>query len=394
MKTRIAVCAETPPGWGGSFQYATSILDAVATLDRDRYDVRIWYRHPAWQPLIAEKGLESHSFGSDFSDILYRGVSRALSRSGLRQAAPNAVWQWEKIRPVTRTIAKWRADICVNLQQTSLSLPTGIRQISPIHDLMHLYEDRFPEVAERREWLERQWIFSNIAKRCARIMVDSPTGARHVREKFDVPPNHIVVLPFIAPNTLLVAAPQRPTALPQTLKGDDYIFYPAQFWQHKNHVGLLEAMAQLRGTQIDVVFTGTTDKNGYRTFRERVDSLQLAARVHVLGYVNDSELSWLYRHARFMAMPTFLGPTNIPPLEAMSLGCAVAVSDVYGMREQLGDAALYFNPGDSSDIARALRRLWDDAVLRAHLRELGRQHVAGWNSTHFEKSVQNILTMA
>jgi len=45
-----------------------------------------------------------------------------------------------------------------------------------------------------------------------------------------------------------------------------------------------------------------------------------------------------------MIMPTFFGPTNIPPLEAIAVGCPVAVSNIYGMPHQLGDAALYFNP--------------------------------------------------
>lgn len=42
-----------------------------------------------------------------------------------------------------------------------------------------------------------------------------------------------------------------------------------------------------------------------------------------------------YRRARRMVMPTYFGPTNIPPLEANALGCPVAVSKVYGMPEQL-----------------------------------------------------------
>lgn len=391
MKTRVAIYAEAPPGWGGSFQYATSILDAVAALDRNAYDIRVWCRHPAWPPLIAAKQLNSVMFGGGLHDLSYRGISRTLAHIGARNAAPNLVRCWEKLQPAARDITRWKADICINLQQTSLGLPPHVRQISPIHDLMHLYETRFPEVAERTEWLARQWLFGNIALRCTKILVDSPTGARHVMDKFSVPADQLVVLPFIAPSSLLTAQPKRPPSLSTAVKEDGFIFYPAQFWQHKNHVGLLEAIASIKHAAIPCVFTGTTDKNGYQNFTKAVARLGLESRVYLLGYVDDAELCWLYRNARLMAMPTFLGPTNIPPLEAMSLDCPVAISNVYGMREQLRDAALYFDPNNTADMANVLKHLWDSARLRDALREKGRLRIASWNTQHFEKAVQNII---
>jgi glycosyltransferase involved in cell wall biosynthesis len=391
MKTKIAIYAEAPPGWGGSFQYATSILDAISALDRKRYEIRVWYRHPAWRSLIAEKNLGGTVFGGTLHDIIYRGMSRIFAHLNLRQAVPSLIRGWERWQPATHSIRRWGADVCINVQQTSLSLPKSTRQIAPIHDLMHLYESRFPEVAEHHEWLGRQWIFGNIAERCVRILVDSPTGARHVQEQFSVPTEHIAVLPFVAPNSLLSAVPTRPKTLIDVQEGE-FVFYPAQFWMHKNHVGLVEALALLGDLPMSFVFTGTTDKNGYPALRDVVNRFNLEKKVHVLGYVDDSELSWLYRHACCMAMPTFLGPTNIPPLEAMSLDCPVAVSDVYGMREQLGDAALYFNPGDPNDIARVLRQLWNDAALRESLCEKGRQRISTWNTAHFEKALRDIVT--
>jgi len=90
-------------------------------------------------------------------------------------------------------------------------------------------------------------------------------------------------------------------------------------------------------------------------------------------------------------MPTFFGPTNIPPLEAMALGCPVAVSDIYAMREQLGDAALYFRPNSVRDIINIMERLWQDDLLCEDLAQRGLQHHANWQQYHFNGRFLNIL---
>ena len=90
-------------------------------------------------------------------------------------------------------------------------------------------------------------------------------------------------------------------------------------------------------------------------------------------------------------MPTYFGPTNIPPLEAMALGCPVAVSGIYGMREQCGDAVLYFNPADSHDIAQAMTRLWTDDALCATLVEKGKARSRLYSVDAFNKNIVRLV---
>ena len=63
-------------------------------------------------------------------------------------------------------------------------------------------------------------------------------------------------------------------------------------------------------------------------------------------------------------MPSYFGPTNIPPLEAMALGCPVAVSNKYAMPEQVGDAGLLFDPDSPEEIAKCIKAMWLDDKLR------------------------------
>jgi len=133
-------------------------------------------------------------------------------------------------------------------------------------------------------------------------------------------------------------------------------------------------------------------KNGYESVRKLVAELQLEDRVHFVGFVPDQEIPEFYRRAVAIVMPTFFGPTNILPLEAFALGCPCAVSDVYAMGTQVGQAALLFNPVEVESIARAIKTLWLDEDVRRTLIERGKQKIQEWNQQHFNRRVEELIT--
>lgn len=78
-----------------------------------------------------------------------------------------------------------------------------------------------------------------------------------------------------------------------------------------------------------------------------------------------------------------MNATNIPPLEAMTLGCPVAVSGKYGMPEQVGDAGLLFNPDSPEEIAECIRMMWRDETLRQNMIDKGYARVNKWTQKEF-----------
>src|SRR6185503_2369353 len=120
----------------------------------------------------------------------------------------------------------------------------------------------------------------------------------------------------------------------------------------------------------------------------------IESSVSFVGRVPDADMAQFYRRARCLVMPTFFGPTNIPPLEAFALGCPAAVSGIYGMPEQVGDAALTFDPRSQDEIADALRRLWTDDALCLRLRERGHERARAWNQAAFNRRLEAILDVA
>lgn len=122
-----------------------------------------------------------------------------------------------------------------------------------------------------------------------------------------------------------------------------------------------------------------------------VIQLDLVDDVIFLGYVSDNAIGLLYRRARAMIMPTFSGPTNIPPLEAMKSGCPSAVSNIYAMPEQTKGAALLFDPESVEDMASAMAKLWEDDELCRELSERGKIVNSEWTKEHFDTCFFEIL---
>lgn len=94
------------------------------------------------------------------------------------------------------------------------------------------------------------------------------------------------------------------------------------------------------------------------------------------GAVTDAELKALLQGAAALVFPSLDEGFGLPPLEAMDLGCAVAVARAGALPEVCGDAALYLDPRDEADITRVLRCLMDDEPLRQRLAAAGRVQAA------------------
>jgi len=198
-------------------------------------------------------------------------------------------------------------------------------------------------------------------------------GKGEIVHYYGVNPENVIVVPFPAP--AFPSEDDRHGILDIREKYEirgDFLIYPAQFWPHKNHVNILIALALLkhRGTVIEMVFTGSDKGNAGHVFR-KINELGLHDQVHVLGFVPREDLRVLYSKALALTFASFFGPDNIPPLEAFALGCPVIASRVSGAEEQLGDAALLFDPADPEDLVSAILTISQDQQLRARMVQKG-----------------------
>lgn len=258
-----------------------------------------------------------------------------------------------------------------------------IPYVTTLWDVQHLTHPWFPEISRNWQWEHRELFLSRHLRRATSIILGTRIGKDQLVQYYGVPEEHIDVLPHPTPSFALRAAQE--TCQPPGNLPKDYIFYPAQFWPHKNHVNLLRALKILVEGDPDtpaLVLVGSD--RGNRAFVESCAAeLGVSHKVIMLGFVPTVDVIALYKHARALVYPSFSGPENLPPLEAFALGCPAVVSNYRGAEEQLGDAALLFDPMDPAAIAEAVRRVLSDAALRGRLVERGKDRAAKWTGREF-----------
>lgn len=387
MKKRIAVVSRMERAGGGSFQYGASILEAVTKLPQNEYEVCFWYNSNSLDDFV--KKLCCQHAKPNWLYVQFFRVIRKIANIANKVLKSARIENWVEYDALIRAVRAWKPDVCISLEQTYNPLSKEVRVIGPVHDLMHRYETLFPEIAAPAEYALREKTFGRHAKHAAAVLVDSAIGKAQLIESYGVAENRVHILPFI-PSPLLTESSGRPASF-ATITAP-FIFYPAQFWPHKNHMAIIQAIAMLpENLPLHCVFVGTTDKEAFVPVREAMEKAGLRERVHILGYVSDADVAWFYKNAFALVMATFCGPTNIPPLEAMQYGCPVIVSEVYGMPEQCGDAALYIDPRKPEQIVEALCRIATEPGLRDSLIEKGYARSARWTKKDFQKRFLEIL---
>ncbi len=148
---------------------------------------------------------------------------------------------------------------------------------------------------------------------------------------------------------------------------------------HKNVARLLEAFAELvRDGRAGESMLAVVGHAGLETdtLANTVADLGLSDRVTMTGWIGGDDLLALYAAAGCFVYPSLYEGFGIPVLEAMRQGVPVACSNTTSLPEVAGEAALMFDPTDTTAIAAAIERILGDSVLRERLAAAGRKQAA------------------
>ena len=153
----------------------------------------------------------------------------------------------------------------------------------------------------------------------------------------------------------------------------------------------MDALAILHaaGAHMKLMFTGS-DKGNRAYVEEYVAARGLQNSVVFGGFVETPVLHQLYLNAYAMTFASTLGPDNLPPLEAMALGCPVVSAAFNGAREQMGNAALFFDPLDANDAVAGIAAL-SDPKLREQIVANGHELVKTRSSDVYVAKINQAL---
>ena len=340
---KIGLLLSASPSSGGVFQYNLALLDAVISFSQDKFQVIFVYYKPLWESYLEKYPQEKIRIPL-ILDLLLR-FQKIKRQQKPRKKRNTIIMKEQRIknqrnmkipliimkfgeRLAEIIIAKYlyyqKCDLWIFPSHDKWCSLTKISSLCTIHDLMHRYERRFPEVSENGEYEKREKVFSLITKFSKGILVDSEIGKNQVIESYSVPKERIFVLPYIPPK-YIYDTKQNPIFNKKYTLPKKYLFYSANFCVHKNHKLLIQAIVIVKRTitNIQLILLGSK-KNGYKQVIIQIKKLGLQDNIHVIGYVSNEDIPELYRRSRGMIMPTFFVTSNIPPLEAFVLCCPIS----------------------------------------------------------------------
>ncbi|WP_064693420.1 glycosyltransferase [Rhizobium aegyptiacum] len=266
--------------------------------------------------------------------------------------------------------------------------------ITTVFDLQHRLQPFFPEVSRGGLWDIREEFFSRYVRRAAYVITGTEEGRRQIENFYRVPAKRIRVLPLPTPSFCFHPPEGDHSSRLQALGiTGRYLYYPAQFWAHKNHANLLHALRLINDGETEpfqLALVGS-DHGNLDHLRSLARTLGIEQQVLFLGFVAREDLTALYQGAFALTYASLFGPDNLPPLEAFALGCPVIASNYDGAREQLEDAALYVDAVAPESIAAAVRQLLQDPNLRREMIEKGQIRARKWTATDYVRQIFSIL---
>lgn len=235
----------------------------------------------------------------------------------------------------------------------------SIASIGWIADFQHLH---LPQFYSAYEVAARNSAFARLLKRSDAILLSSEAALNDLRKFSPANQTPTYVLRFNACLINQMPAGQTKEDLERKYGLNRPWFHlPNQFWRHKNHAIVIEALHLLKqqGADLLVVTTGST--NDYRNpgyfndLQEKINQYGLAQNFLTLGMLPYSEVASLMRYSVAVINPSLFEGWSTTVEEAKAMGKKVLLSDIPVHREQSPDRGIYFRPDQASELAQAMR---------------------------------------
>ena len=276
-------------------------------------------------------------------------------------------------------------------------VPTAIS----IMDLSYVH---YPQLFRKGDLYQLQNWTSYSAQKARKIFTISKASKDDIIKIYGVPKDKIVItypgIKFKTQMSKLKTTVQNSKLLERYGIEREYVLFVGTLQPRKNIVRLIEAFSRVchpersEGSRdISLIIVG---KKGwlYEEILEAPRKFGIENRIKFLDFVPNDDLPALYQNALCFVLPSLYEGFGLPVLEAMKNGCPVITSNVSSLPEAGGDAALYIDPLNVSDITAKIKMVLEDDKLRKEMIEKGKKQVSkfSWEKTAKEtlKALESI----
>lgn len=361
---KIVAILEDTIDAGGEYNQSLNAISQMARICNGLFDFEVFTIHSENIKYLDELGVRSVLFK-------YTVVDKLISLSSSSPVLKLVLNRCGITGSFESKLCSHGTDLVYFTSHTSSSNKLqNLNYITTVVDLCHRDSPEFPEVRNSGDFYWREHHLINNLAPALTILTASDSLSDLISSRYGIDKDRLLAMPFSpAPFLQGPSAEDKCTVLKTYGLDEGFFFYPAQFWAHKNHICILAALLILRnqGLEYKVVFAGG-DK-GNRSHIERfVAHNSLESQVRFLGFVPAEHMRGLYEGCVAVTMPTYFGPTNLPPLEAWMIGKPLIYSS--HMIDEVGDAAICVNPDEPGELAEVMIAC-NDSNIHARLVKAG-----------------------
>ena len=234
---------------------------------------------------------------------------------------------------------------------------SNIPTIGWIQDFQHKY---LPNFFSKTELRKRDRSFQIICRDCNNIIFSSNTAKNDAEKFFPEYKKKFRVLQFVTWDMDLQNLTDFNEIKERYNLDTPYFLVPNQFWVHKNHLIILEALKILknRGYSLNVIATGNThdyrNPQYYHDLQKKIQGYNISQNFKILGIIPYDHLIQLMRNSVAIINPSYFEGWSTTVEEAKILHLKILLSDIPVHREQNPDKGLFFPPDDPQRLADLL----------------------------------------
>jgi len=221
-----------------------------------------------------------------------------------------------------RFLTKNQIDLIFFLGCSRLSLfCSNIDYVTYIYEFHHLSRPDLPEYKGWSDFDFREELLDTNIKKSLSLIVDTQKKGRDLIKYYNCFEEKINVIPLTTSITELGnkrEAQNSNEIVDYIKKNKEYFFYPAQYWSHKNHYYILQALQMLKknhNLSVQFVFTGHK-KNNFNFLVNKMNEFDLGNQITFFEYLNDEDIKNLYAKCKGVVMPSLVGYSSLPLYEA------------------------------------------------------------------------------
>ena len=383
MKKKLALVIEHEPKSGGAFFNLINLIKQIKNIPN--YEIIIVSLNKKNNDYLNKQKLNFLNFNFGKFFYLIEKI-KFFIRKFLIDIKAYRYSSFLKGNKFENFLKKKNVDLVIFFGVSELSLYLkDINYVNCYLDSCHLENPEFPEIKFQDTFFVRENNYRNILNSSVFVLSGSKECTNELLINYNIKSEKVVEFPYLPQDEINNKVANinnfdNKDLLNFLANQKKYIFYPANYWSHKNHIYIMKSLIKINYNQENpffLIFCGA-DKSGFISknksyLKKKSKELGIDKNVLFLNHVSNNDLINLYKNSFALVMPTYFGPINIPPIEAHKYEVPVVYTKQFANLHYDFDYQIPIDLDDNQTLVDAIESLQNSKDLRNKLINNGKK---------------------